>query len=81
MDETGFNIGDFEAQYVIVNTTVQSRYQAQPGQQEWVTAVECICADGSSIPPLMIFTGETFIRQWVLMDFDSTWLFSNNTKG
>ena len=63
MDETGFNIGDFEARHVMVNTTVQSRYQAQPGWQEWVTAVECICADGSSIPLLMIFTSETFVRQ------------------
>jgi hypothetical protein len=52
MDETGFNIGDFEARNVVVDTSVQSRYQAQPGRQEWVTAVECISADGSSVPPL-----------------------------
>jgi len=63
MDESGFNVGDFEARQVIVDTSVQSRYQAQPGRQEWVTAVECICADGSSVPPLIIFTGETFVRQ------------------
>jgi len=81
MDETGFNIGDFEARHMVVDTSVQTQHQAQPGRQEWTTAVECICADGSSIPPLMIFTGETFVRQWVPMDFDSTWLFTNNTKG
>ena len=81
MDETGFNIGDFEARHVVVDTSVQTRYQAQPAQQEWVTAIECICADGSSIPPLMIFTGETFVWQWVPIDFDSAWKFSNNTKG
>jgi hypothetical protein len=81
MDESGFNIGDFEARQVVVDTSVQSRYQAQPGRQEWVTAVECICADGSSISPLIIFTGETFVRQWVPANFDSTWKFSNNTKG
>ena len=81
MDESGFNVGNFEARQVIVDTSVQSRYQAQAGWQEWVTAVECICADGSSVPPLIIFTGETFVRQWVPANFDSTWKFSNNTKG
>ena len=34
MDETGFNIGDFEAQHVIVDTSVQTRYQVQPEWQE-----------------------------------------------
>jgi hypothetical protein len=81
MDETGFNIGDFEPRHVIVDTSVQTCYQAQPGRQEWVTAAECICADGSSIPPLMIFTSETFVRQWIPVHFNSPWKFSNNTKG
>ena len=81
MDETGFNISDFESRQAVVDTTVKSRYQAQPGRQEWVTAVECICADGSSIPPLIIFNGETFVKQWVPKDFDPTWKFGNNSKG
>ena len=81
MDETGFNIGNYETQYVVVNTSVQSRYQAQPGQQECVTVVECICADGFSVPPLIIFTGKTFMKQWVPIDFDPSWKFSNTIKG
>ena len=66
MDKTGFNIGNFESRQAVVDTTVKSHYQAQPGHQEWVTAVECICADGSSIPPLIIFTSETFVKQWIV---------------
>ena len=81
MDETGFNIGDYEARHVVVDTSIQSRYQAQPGRQEWVIAVECICADGSLVPPLIIFAGETFIAQWVPTTFDPVWKFSNTTKG
>jgi DDE superfamily endonuclease len=81
MDETGFNIGDFQARHVVLDTSVNSRYQAQPGRQEWLTSIECICADGSSISPLLIFTGETFVRQWVPPNFDSTWKFSNTAKG
>jgi hypothetical protein len=46
-----------------------------------LTSIECICADGSSIPPLLIFTGETFVRQWVPPDFDPAWKFSNMAKG
>src|SRR5579859_7767266 len=61
MDETAFNIGDSEARRVVMDTNIQSRYQAQPGRQEWVTAIECICADGSTpVAPLIIFTGKTF---------------------
>ena len=63
MNETGFNIGDYKTWHVVVDTSVQFRYQAQPGRQEWVTAVECICADGFSVPPLIIFTGKTFVKQ------------------
>src|SRR5579859_253113 len=76
MDETGFNIGDSEARHVVVDTNIQSWYQAQPGHQEWVMAIECTCADGSApVTPLIIFTGETFVWQWIPTDFDSTWKF------
>ena len=71
MDETGFNIGDFEARHVMVNTTVQSRYQAQPGWQEWVTAVECICADGSVIVPFIILKGQHVSNSWI--NSDTSW--------
>jgi DDE superfamily endonuclease len=81
MDETGFNIGDFEARHVIVDTTVNSRYQAQPGRQEWVTSIECIGADGSWIPPAIIYTGENFVRKWHPVGFDPTWKVSNSSKG
>src|SRR2546423_1988128 len=45
MDETGFNIDDFEARQAIVDTSIHSRYSAQPRRQEWLTSIECICAD------------------------------------
>jgi hypothetical protein len=61
MDETGFPIGTIQKARVIVDSSIKMKYQAQPGRQEWVTAVECICADGSSIPPLMIFKGENLM--------------------
>ena len=58
MDESGFAIEDIEASQRIINATICQRFQAKPGRQEWVTAIECICADGSSVPPVIIFKGE-----------------------
>src|ERR1700676_3714234 len=55
MDESGFAIGDVEASQRIINTEICQMFQAKPGRQEWVTALECICADGSALPPLIIF--------------------------
>jgi len=62
MDETGFPIGTIQNACVIVDKTVRMKYQAQPGRQEWVTAVECVCADGTAIPPLIIFKGEDVLN-------------------
>ena len=55
MDESGFAIGDIEASQRIINATIRQAFQAKPGRQEWVTAIECVSADGTSLPPLIIF--------------------------
>ena len=81
MDETGNALGTVEAARVIVDSTLQTRYQVQPGYQEWVTAVECICADGTIIPPLIIFKGENINTQWVPPGLPGDWKWACNTKG
>ena len=55
MDESGSAIGEIEATKRIINADIHERFQAKPGRQEWVTLVQCICADRTSIPPLIIF--------------------------
>ena len=65
MDESGFAIGDIEASQCIINTTIRQKFQAKPGRQEWITAMECIYADGSFLPPLIIFKAENLSRQWI----------------
>ena len=81
IDETGFNIGVAKDRNVIMDGTVSTRYQAQSGRQEWVTSVDCICADGSSIPHLIIFTGMSIMSKWIPCDFDTSWKLHYNTKG
>ena len=61
-DESGFGLGKGKAMQVVIDTEVKQRYQAEPGRQEWATVMECICADGSSISPLVIFTGENISK-------------------
>ena len=66
MDETGFGIGTEECNRVIIDqSTLRTRYQTHPGRQEWVSVVECICADGTTISPLFIFKGEEISSNWV----------------
>jgi DDE superfamily endonuclease/Tc5 transposase DNA-binding domain/helix-turn-helix, Psq domain len=81
-DESGFSIGTIQATRVIVSIRVNSRFQASPGRQEWVTVIESVCADGSAINPVVIFKGEQFNTSWVSStNIPNGWLFSNNSKG
>ena len=58
-DIEGFNIGIHgKNSYVICSAKEKQIYAAEPGRTEWVTVVECICADGTAINPLIIFKGE-----------------------
>jgi len=81
MDESGFAIGDVEASMRIIDKTIRQKFQAKPGRQEWVTAIECICADGSFLPPLIIFKGENLSCQWIPASIHDDWRFGCNTKG
>jgi len=81
MDESGFSIGDVEASRRIIDATIRQAFQAKPGRQEWVTSIECICADGTSLPPLIIFKGENLSRQWIPASIHNDWRFGCNTKG
>ena len=78
MDESGAAIGIVQATRAIVDNTVGSRFQGEPGRQEWVTAVECICADGTALPPLIIFKAENLSRQWIPANVHDNWRFSCN---
>ena len=83
MDETGFGIGTKQCSRVIVDySTLRTRYKAHPGRQEWVSVVECVCADGSTIPLLFIFKGEGINRNILPSDRVPTdWCFTSSSTG
>jgi len=57
-DESGFRVGKGKTMQIVIDTEVKQKYQAEPGRQEWVTVMDYICADGSSISSLIIFKDE-----------------------
>ena len=61
MDEKGFMIGQVNKQQRIVPVSEsrgENRAKAKvDGSREWVTLIACICADGTSVPPAIIFKG------------------------
>ena len=67
----GFSIGTGQSAYIVVDSRLRKKYQAEPGRQEWVTAVECVSADGQVIPPFIIFKGDNFMMSWVPKDIVS----------
>jgi len=36
----------------------------QPGDREWVTLIQSICAAGYAIPPFIIYKGRVHISTW-----------------
>lgn len=36
----------------------------QPGNREWVTAIESISAFGWALPPVIVFKGKTYNQAW-----------------
>ena len=56
------------------------KYQSQSDHQEWITAIECVSADGISISPLIIFKGETLMNSWMPRHPPQGWKFSCNSS-
>ncbi len=80
-DESGFAIGTKGRSHVVIDSNVKVGYQAEPGRREWATIVECICADGSSIPPLIIFKGKNLSKNWIPKQVPKGWHVSANLTG
>jgi hypothetical protein len=61
MDEKGFMIGRIGRSKRIFSKALWDRKQVtsslQDGNREWISVLACICADGSALPPGLIFEG------------------------
>jgi hypothetical protein len=59
MDEKGFLIGHLQKVRRIFPKALMQQQRllgtSQDGSREWITVVATICADGSSLPPALIY--------------------------
>lgn len=64
-DETGFGMGVGTKERVLARTGKKVQYRQRSGVRENVTVMVTICADGQTIPPLVIFKGQAFLTKWL----------------
>ena len=64
-DETGFQMGVASSSKVVTGSERRARPElVQPGDREWVTVIQSICAAGYAIPPFIIYKGRVHISAW-----------------
>jgi len=64
-DETGFQMGVIGSMKVVTGSERRSRPQlVQPGDREWVTVIQSVCAAGYATPPFIIYKGRVHISAW-----------------
>ncbi|USP74405.1 uncharacterized protein yc1106_01679 [Curvularia clavata] len=64
-DETGFAMGVAATSKVVTSSDRVGRAVViQPGNREWVTAIECVNASGWCLPPFIILSGKVHQSSW-----------------
>jgi hypothetical protein len=82
-DETGFQMGVIGSMKVVTGSERRKRPRlVQPGNREWVTVIQSICAAGYAIPPFIIYKGRVHISAWYEdADVPSNWRVSVSENG
>lgn len=83
MDEAGILEGQGTNGLVLGSSQKVAVRRKQPGSRAWTSFVECISATGRSLPPLVIFKGQSVQQQWFPLDLVpyTTWQFTATEKG
>jgi hypothetical protein len=80
-DETGFAMGLISSAKVVTHAEYSGRRAVlQPGNREWVTAIESIGASGYALPPCIIFKGKNYIESW-FDNLPGDWRFEVSPNG
>lgn len=64
MDESGFPTGIQGRQRVVGGRGVKTQHKQGGANKENVTALVTICADGTTLDPMIIFKGKRFMKSW-----------------
>jgi hypothetical protein len=64
-DKTGFQMGVIGSMKVVTGSERRTRSDLiQPGDREWVTVIQSICAAGYATSPFIIYKGHVHISAW-----------------
>lgn len=63
-DEMGCNPAEGRKEQVMGGKKAGPQYQQHDGDQQNITVIVVICADGSSTPPAVIYKGKGFQVKW-----------------
>ena len=66
MDEKGIQLGIGNRTKVLVDRDQKQIYQIESGDRELITITECICADGTTLYPSVVFQGLRRDLRWGL---------------
>lgn len=65
VDETGFMMGMIVPSMVVTRSEKIGRAKAvQPGNREWATVIQGVCADGWCVPPFIVVKGVYHLADW-----------------
>ena len=64
VDKTGIQEGIGMKERVYGDSKKNFQHQQRSGGRENITVIVTICADGTSVPPAVIFKGENFQTSW-----------------
>ena len=81
-DETGFQMGVISTAKVVTGAERSNRpVSIQPGNREWVTAIDCISSYGWSLPPVIIFEGKVHQSTWYTEALPLDWVIGVSENG
>lgn len=64
MDEKGIQLGVGKRVLALVDRDQKVVQQVEDGNRELVTVIECVCADGTAIPPSVVYQGARRDLEW-----------------
>jgi hypothetical protein len=64
MDEKGIQLGIGKKVLAMVDRDQKTVQHVEDGNRELVTVIECVCADGTAIPPSVVFQGARRNLEW-----------------
>jgi len=82
-DETGFMMGVISSGIVITSSEKRGNPKSvQPGNREWVTAIQAINAEGRAIDPFIVVAGQYHLANWYQeSNLPATWAIATTANG